>query len=120
MTRPVPLSSENELDQVVRRSHERPVFVFKHSAICPVSSTADREFEDFVARADADAAEFHRIVIQDARPVSNAVAERTGVRHESPQALLFVDGKVVWHTSHGSITRSALGDALREATGGGA
>jgi len=120
VNRPAPLSSQDQLDHAVQRSHERPVFVFKHSAVCPVSNTADREFEDFVAEASDDAADFHRLVIQDARPVSNRVVERTGVRHESPQALLFVDGHVVWHASHGSITRSSLREALREASGGGA
>ena len=116
MPSPTLLSTAQQLDAVVAASHERPVFVLKHSLICPVSHAADREYARFVENAD-EGAEYHRIEIQNARPVSNAVAERTGVRHESPQALLFVDGEVVWHASHGSITQASLERALREARG---
>ena len=48
------------------------------------------------------------IEIQRARPVSIALAERTGVRHESPQALLLRDARVVWHASHYQIHLTAL------------
>ena len=41
-----------------------------------------------------------------------AVAEKTGLRHESPQALLLKDGKVVWHESHGSIRVESLNQAV--------
>ena len=52
------------------------------------------------------------IEIQRARDVSGAVAERTGVRHQSPQALLIRDGKVVWYASHYSIQATAIDQAL--------
>jgi bacillithiol system protein YtxJ len=45
--------------------------------------------------------------------LSDTVAERLGVRHESPQALLIKDGRAVWHASHWSITSEALVSALR-------
>ena len=56
-----------------------------------------------------------KIEIQNAREVSNAVAEKTGVRHESPQALLLRDGEVVWNASHGAITVESLAGALEAA-----
>ena len=118
MPRPQPLSTAAELDAAFEASTQRPVFVFKHSLICPVSTRADMEFGDFV-RGHTDAAvDFHRIEIQNARPVSDEVAARTGVRHESPQVLLFVDGEVVWHASHAGITTATLGAALDEAAAG--
>ena len=55
------------------------------------------------------------IVVQHARPVSNAVVERFGVRHESPQALLLRDGRVVWHASHWRDHRAGLEDAITAA-----
>lgn len=115
MATPRNLASHDALDAAVAASQARPVFVFKHSLICPVSTRADDAFQDFVHERDEDEAGFHRIEIQNARAVSDAVAERTGVRHESPQALLFVDGEVVWHASHGAITRDALAAALDDA-----
>ena len=49
------------------------------------------------------------------RPWSRHVAEATGVTHQSPQALLVRDGSVVWHASHGGITRKTLAAALASA-----
>jgi thioredoxin 1 len=48
------------------------------------------------------------ITVQTHRPLSDAAATRLGIRHETPQALLLRDGKVVWNASHFSITASAL------------
>lgn len=97
------------LDALLERSREHPVWILKHSLTCPISSQAWGEFRRFAA--DANGAVCAVIEIQRARPVSNAVAERTGVRHESPQALLFRDGKVAWSASHYSIRYEALSRA---------
>lgn len=51
------------------------------------------------------------IDVVDQRPLSQGVARRTGVRHESPQALLFTGGRCVWHASHGAITVASLSAA---------
>jgi bacillithiol system protein YtxJ len=80
--------------------------VFKHSTRCPISHAAWQEFLAFLeVRKDVPAAAI--FVVED-RPISLAFAEKTGVRHESPQALLVAGGRVAWHASHGSITRSSL------------
>jgi bacillithiol system protein YtxJ len=49
------------------------------------------------------------------RPVSLGFAEKVGVQHESPQALLVKNGQVVWHDSHWGITASALREAVTKA-----
>lgn len=46
--------------------------------------------------------------MREDRPLSLAVAERTGVRHESPQVICLVGGKAKWHLSHHAITAAAL------------
>jgi bacillithiol system protein YtxJ len=40
------------------------------------------------------------VTVQTHRDISNAVTARLGVRHETPQALLIQDGRVVWSASH--------------------
>ena len=42
------------------------------------------------------------------RDVSNAIAEKFGIRHESPQVLVIRDGEVVAHASHFDITQMDL------------
>lgn len=95
------------LDELLERSKERPVWVFKHSLTCGISSTAVAEFRRF-ADQSSDAAVFAIIEIQNARAVSNALAERTGVRHQSPQAVLLRDARAAWHASHYQINVRAL------------
>jgi thioredoxin 1 len=53
------------------------------------------------------------VTVQTHRAISNAVALRLGVRHETPQALLIRDGRVVWSASHFRVTAAAVEDAIR-------
>ena len=36
--------------------------------------------------------------------VSDEIARRTGIRHESPQAIVLKDEKVIYHASHYDVT----------------
>jgi bacillithiol system protein YtxJ len=97
------------LEALIERSKEAPVWVFKHSLTCSISGSAWGEFRRFAARPSQTAAAVYAVIeIQRARPVSNALAALTGVRHESPQALLLRDARVVWHASHYQINLTAL------------
>jgi bacillithiol system protein YtxJ len=97
------------LEALIERSKERPVWLFKHSLTCSISGAAWSEFRRFAARPSQPAAAVYAVIeIQRARPVSNALTELTGVRHESPQALLLRDARVVWYASHYQINLTAL------------
>ena len=98
------------LEQWLARSHDEAVVLFKHSLTCPISAGAYQEMERV-------AGEVGLVVVQKARPVSDEIAARTGVRHESPQALVLRDGRVVWSASHWNVTAEAVGGALREQGG---
>jgi bacillithiol system protein YtxJ len=106
------ISEPDELEPLLEASRARPVFVFKHSLTCPISTRAHRAYLSFVEGREAGEATFALLEVQKARPLSSAVAERAGIRHESPQALLFRDGEVAWHASHFKINEDALSEAL--------
>jgi bacillithiol system protein YtxJ len=111
-----PLSHPAEVEAAVERSRRRPVWLFKHSLTCGISARAIREYERFVA-SQGDEADHLLLEIQRARPASRAVEEATGVRHESPQALLLVDGRAAWNASHSRITVESLERAAEEHAG---
>ncbi len=46
--------------------------------------------------------------------LKRAVAERTGVAHESPQVIVVRDGRVAWSAAHFAITAGAVAQAVRE------
>ena len=52
------------------------------------------------------------IRVVEARPASNRVAEMTGVQHESPQLLLFKEGKAVYDRDNWDITPESIAQAL--------
>ena len=106
------IKTEQELGELVAQSSERPVLIFKHSNACPISSRARDEVERFVDAAEGGDFGFGMVVVQEARPLSQAIEAKLGVRHESPQALVIRDGKVVWNASHWNVTGDALGKAL--------
>ena len=52
------------------------------------------------------------IRVVEARPASNHVAQLTGIRHESPQFILFKDGKAVFDRDNWDITDEELSEAM--------
>ncbi|HEX5054678.1 MAG TPA: bacillithiol system redox-active protein YtxJ [Planctomycetota bacterium] len=80
--------------------------LFKHSPVCPISTAARAHYDAF--RGDLpDVPTLFVDVIADRR-LARTIADRCGVQHESPQAILFEQGRAVWHASHAAITREAL------------
>ncbi|HEO70720.1 MAG TPA: bacillithiol system redox-active protein YtxJ [Candidatus Hydrogenedentes bacterium] len=106
------LETVEALEDVWAASEGTPQFVFKHSTVCPVSARARAEVEAFIEKCGEDEAPVHMIQVIEARPVSNAVAETLGVKHESPQLILVKGREAVWHASHGRIKRDAIKEAL--------
>lgn len=89
---------------------ESRFFLLKHSLTCPISQAAYQEYEKFAEEHQDISAYF--LAVQEARPLSNAIAEKFQIKHESPQAILFSDGKAGWNASHWKITSRSLENAL--------
>ena len=101
------ISDTDGLEQLLARSHDGPVVLFKHSSTCPISTAAYRQMS-LVAN------EVSLVVVQRAGEVSREIASRTGIRHESPQAIVLRNGQAVWSASHFDITSDAVESALRK------
>jgi thioredoxin 1 len=112
MTRPTPLYDVQSLDAAIAESCERPVLLFKHSRFCGVSCEALDELQLHIDRTDSATA-YKMITVQTHRPVSDAAARLLGLRHETPQAILLRDGKMVWNASHFRITALQLDQILK-------
>jgi bacillithiol system protein YtxJ len=98
-----------------------PALVFKRSPTCPISRRAEEAFERFAASPAAGTPlRLYRVDVIAARPASQKIAADTGVKHESPQALLLGPGrKVLWHASHHAIDEQALAKAVTQPEGTG-
>jgi len=103
-----PLSSDLDLDRALAASYDSPVIVFKHSQSCGASWMAEASLADGPLPAPV-----HQLVVQRSRAVSDRLARLVGVRHESPQVLILVDGRAAWHTSHAGVSRQRVADAWK-------
>jgi len=102
----IKLNSIEQFEQTIQ-DHDK-VFVMKHSQTCPISMNAYDQFNNFLYERDMDG---YYLIVQEARELSNYIAEKTGIKHESPQVFYFVDQQVAWHDSHNHITVSSLSAA---------
>ena len=101
----IQLDSLAKLDALFEESHTRPVALLKHSDSCGIS--AHILFQ--LGEVDGD---IHVLVIQENRPLSNVTAERTGHRHQSPQAFVIKDGKPIYHATHYGIDPVKINEFL--------
>lgn len=104
------LNTIEEFEQIVEK--EKTVFVLKHSTTCPISQAAYEQYEKFTGEHNEIPA--YVVTVQGARPLSNHIAEKYQIKHESPQALLFSENNVVWNASHWKITNELLTETLNE------
>jgi len=102
----IELKSLADLERALRET-KRPVVLFKHSTQCPVSAAADEEYRAF-AGAHPDSALFTHLDLLAHRDVSNAIAKRLGVRHESPQAIVVRGGRAFGVLNHHEISAEEL------------
>jgi len=75
--------------------------VFKHSTRCSISSMAKSRLER-TWNADPSLPLYLLDVIAR-RSVSSEIASTSGIKHESPQLLVWREGKVIYHASHNAI-----------------
>lgn len=108
------MTSIEQLNSAVEASEGQPLLLFKHSTRCPISANAYQEMNNYLQNNPNENVNYGIIYVVEDRPVSNEAADKLGVKHESPQAILVKNGFPVWHTSHSDITSSTLTNALSE------
>ena len=110
-----PLQHIDELEQLLHESTQRPLLLFKHSYSCGISAEALDELLEHLKSERSEAMRYAMVTVQTHRDVSNAVAQKLGVRHETPQALMIRDRRVVWAASHFRVTAKAVDAAIKAA-----
>ncbi len=85
--------------------------IFKNSMSCPISFAARQRFEKFAESCD-EGIELYMVDVITNRDISNEIAKRTGITHESPQAILLKHGQPQWNRSHMEISVESLNEAV--------
>jgi len=101
------LSQIDQLDAIIKESLSKPVVIFKHSTRCGISRMVLKEFEKSYNLTENQVKLYFLDLLQN-RDLSNEIAARFKVIHESPQLLIIKNGLVVHHDSHNSIDASHI------------
>lgn len=80
----------------------RPQLIFKHSTRCSISRAAYQRLAEGLEELEKQA-DVHYLDLLNHRNISDEIAEKTGIRHESPQIILIADGKAVYAATHSAI-----------------
>jgi bacillithiol system protein YtxJ len=108
------IQNTEDFKSLLEVSKQSPVILLKHSPVCPISNYAYSQYTLFLENAPANL-KAYLVDVVNSRPVSREIAEKTGVTHQSPQALIIKAGKCIWHDSHGNLTRDTFQEQLSAA-----
>jgi bacillithiol system protein YtxJ len=96
-----PLTTIDQLAIIDEESIQQPVMLLKHSTRCSISSAALGRLERNLDEGSGMKVYYLDLIAY--RDVSNAIASRYGIEHQSPQVIVLKNGKAVYHESHMGI-----------------
>lgn len=100
------IESTDDVDRLFKDSETSKQLIFKHSTRCPVSSMALKKLErEWDMQREIVP---HFLDLLSYRQVSAYVETVTGIQHESPQAIVLFQRKVIYHNSHQFIDLRSL------------
>jgi bacillithiol system protein YtxJ len=105
----ITLVDEKQLDEIIIDSKTVPQVIFKHSTRCSVSSMAKNRLDKNDAPGGTN---FYFLDLIKYRNLSNKVSDYFGVRHQSPQVLVIINGECVYNESHSGITFDEIEAAI--------
>lgn len=96
------LNTIEQLEMINERSFEKKQAIFKHSTRCSISSMVKNRVErDYdISPDDLD---IYYLDLLAYRDISNQVAQKWGILHESPQMIIIESGQAIDHASHHMI-----------------
>jgi bacillithiol system protein YtxJ len=104
------IKNEADLDAINENSVNCPVLIFKHSTRCSISSAALSRLErNWPSKSDFKTY-FLDLLVH--RNVSDLIAEKYKVVHQSPQALIIKNGECIFNCSHLEIHAENVVKAL--------
>lgn len=93
------------LEEIDKASFTHPILIFKHSTRCSISDVAKARLDK---EENLNGVDFYYLDLIKHRDISNALAEKYNVHHESPQILLINKGECVYDESHIGISMAEI------------
>ncbi|MBL1410062.1 bacillithiol system redox-active protein YtxJ [Sphingobacterium faecale] len=103
----IPLNDQQQLQDIITNSYQKTIVIFKHSIRCSISRFVLNSFENEFDYPKEKIEAFYLDLIHF-RDISNEIARRFNVQHQSPQILVIKNGKAVFSASHENIDAGFL------------
>ena len=99
------IQSSDQLEEILNQSHEKPLFLYKHSTNCGSSRLANTVIHHFITQQKqiSDHYQFAMIRVLEEKALSMQAAATFHIPHLSPQLMLIVNRSCIWHASHQQI-----------------
>jgi bacillithiol system protein YtxJ len=105
----VKLSSQKDLERLIIDSEYAPVVLFKHSTRCSLSTMAMNRLNESTKKID-----IHIIDVICNRDISDLVAQKFQVKHQSPQLIVLKQKNCSFHVSHMNISANIIFEHIGE------
>jgi bacillithiol system protein YtxJ len=96
------LTTNEDLVKINNDSYNQPQIIFKHSTRCSISQMAKNRMIEGLDQL-IDQAAIYYLDLLNYRNISNEIANKWGVEHESPQIIVIKNGEAIYHSSHNMI-----------------
>ena len=103
----LPLTSSEQLETIETESNTASVLIFKDSTRCGISKMVIKQFEKLFTEENQHLKVYY-LDLLNYRDISNEIAVKFQVMHQSPQLIVIRNGTAVHHASHNDITQVNL------------
>jgi len=103
------LDTPDKLEEAIDASYFKDIVLFKHSTTCSISVMAKLRLEDAWDLTGIDA---YYLDLKAYRHISDAIAKRFAIHHESPQILLIRKGECIYDGSHFDVSVAEIKETL--------
>lgn len=101
------LDQMEQFDEIDEISRTKPVVLFKHSTRCSISRMVLKQFESEF-NFPKEKIDWYVLDLLNHRDLSNEIATRYHVVHQSPQIIVIRNGKAIFNESHEHIAADDL------------
>ena len=110
----IELKETGQIEEIISESQEQPILIFKHSVRCGTSAMALDRLQRSWDNSEMGTLKTYFLDLIRYREVSNEVAHRFEVWHQSPQILIIYQGTCVYDTSHMGISYQDVRSTVSE------
>ena len=105
------IKTEKDVLDIIEKSKDKPQIIFKDSVSCGISAFAKERLKNDSPLIESISA-FNYLDLLSYREVSNFIAKKLNVIHQSPQIIVLIKGEVIYRDSHHSIETKKIANKI--------